>query len=176
MLELPDISWARVVTNLFQLAIAYVLALPIALNREAYSRSAGVRTFPLVAVATCGYMLLGVSVLSADEPQARVLHGIITGMGFIGGGAILKHKGKVAGVATAAALWSTGAIGVAVAMARYEIAIVLSVVNFLTLQFLAPPVKEMVQGRRQDIGNNSYDNGENDSGQAQPRRDRDKDA
>ena len=163
MLDLPDISWTRVVTNLFQLAIAYVLALPIALNREAYSRSAGVRTFPLVAVATCGYMLLGVSALAGDEPQARVLHGIVTGMGFIGGGAILKHKGRVAGVATAAALWSTGAIGVAVALARYEIAIVLSVVNFLTLQFLAPPVKEMVQGRRQDIGNNTYANGEGES-------------
>ena len=163
MFDLPDISMASVITNLVQLAIAYVLALPIALNREAYSRSAGVRTFPLVAVATCGYMLLGVSVLQGDEPQARVLHGIVTGMGFIGGGAILKHKGRVAGVATAAALWSTGAIGVAVAMARYEIAIVLSVVNFLTLQFLAPPVKEMVQGRRQDIGNNAYNNGKDDS-------------
>lgn len=157
MFDVPHISVASVITNLVQLAIAYVLALPIALNREAYSRSAGVRTFPLVAVATCGYMLLGVSVLQGDEPQARVLHGIVTGMGFIGGGAILKHKGKVAGVATAAALWSTGAIGVAVAMARYEIALVLAVVNFLTLQFLAPPVKEMMNGRRSEIGKQDYD-------------------
>jgi uncharacterized membrane protein YhiD involved in acid resistance len=68
--------------------VAYILAVPIGWNRERYERSAGLRTFPLVAVATCAFMLVGIDTLPSPGAQARVLEGIITGMGFIGGGAI----------------------------------------------------------------------------------------
>jgi putative Mg2+ transporter-C (MgtC) family protein len=130
---LAEIDWAEVVEHLIQIAIAYCLAMPIAWNREKETRSAGVRTFPLVAVAACGYMLVGIKVLDGADAQSRVLYAIISGMGFIGGGAILKSGATVSGTATAASLWNTGAIGVAVAYHQYEIAIILSVVNYLTL-------------------------------------------
>jgi len=65
-----------------------------------------------------------------------VLQGIITGISFIGGGAILKTKNTVQGTATAASIWNTGLIGMSVAFQRYEIAIVLSVINFITLRFI----------------------------------------
>ena len=61
----------------------------------------------------------------------------MTGIGFIGGGAILKSDGTVRGTATAASVWNTGAIGGAVAFERYEIAIVLAAVNFAALRWLA---------------------------------------
>lgn len=130
----PEIDWAVVGRNLYQLIIAYALAFPIGWNRERREeRSAGLRTFPLVAVASCGYMLTGMSVLEGSEPWARIMVGLITGMGFIGGGAILKGDEKVRGTATAASLWNTGAIGMAVAWQRYEIALVLSALNVGTL-------------------------------------------
>lgn len=128
-----DINWPHIVYNLTHLAAAYLLALPIAWNREREVRSAGLRTFPLVAVASCGFMLQGMSVLSSTGAEARVMYGIITGIGFIGGGAILKEKGNVSGTATAASIWNTGAIGTAVAWQRYEIALLLSLLNFITL-------------------------------------------
>lgn len=128
-----NVDWQVVLTHLYQIGIAFVLALPVAWNREVEVRTAGLRTFPLVAVASCGYMLVGLQVLSSTDAEARVMYGIIAGMGFIGGGAILKNKGSVSGTATAASLWNTGAIGIAVAFHRYEIAIVLSVLNFFTL-------------------------------------------
>lgn len=124
--------------HLAQLAIAYALALPIGWDRETSSRSAGLRTFPLVAMASCGFMIIGMDVLSGGESHARVMYGIITGIGFIGGGAILKTGANVAGTATAASLWNTGAVGLAVAWHYYEIAIALSVMNFLTLRLLGP--------------------------------------
>lgn len=128
--------------NLTQLGLAYALALPVGWNREQKaSRNAGLRTFPLVAIAACGYMLVGMQVLDTTDAESRVLYGIITGMGFIGGGAILKTNGGVDGTATAASLWITGAIGIATAFKRYEIAIALSLVTFLTLQ-LIPLIKE----------------------------------
>ncbi|MGB3623331.1 MgtC/SapB family protein [Ketobacter sp. MCCC 1A13808] len=124
--------------HFYKLAIAFVLALPIALNREYRAEGAGFRTFPLVAIASCAFMLVGMDVFPPGDAQARVLYGIITGMGFIGGGSIVKHSGKVGGTATAAGLWNTGAIGISVAYQRYEIAIVLSVMGFLIFQFSDP--------------------------------------
>ena len=69
------------------LALAYVLALPIGWTRERQERSAGLRTFPLVAIASCGFVQAAES-LTIGEPEAmaRIVEGIITGMGFIGGG------------------------------------------------------------------------------------------
>lgn len=131
-----DIEWQVVLVSLYQLGIAYALALPVAWDREHEARSAGLRTFPLVSIAACGYMLVGIQVLNSTDAESRVLYGIITGMGFLGGGAILKSKGSVTGTATAASLWMTGAIGIAVAFHRYEIASVLALLNFLTLRYV----------------------------------------
>jgi len=130
-----DVEWNLIWFNLMHLGIAFILALPVAMDREAASRSAGLRTFPLVAMAACGYTLVGFSILESTDAEARVLQGIITGIGFIGGGAILKSKATVTGTATAASIWTTGLIGIAVASDRYEIAALLSVLTFLTLRF-----------------------------------------
>lgn len=136
---MPDVDWSAIVYNLYHLGIAYVLAMPVAFNRAKESHSAGLRTFPLVAMAACGYALVGASVLSTTDAEARVLQGIITGIGFIGGGAILKSGSSVHGTATAASIWNMGLIGIAVAFDRYEIAILLSVFNVGVLR-LTPKV------------------------------------
>ena len=82
------------------------------------------------------------------------MYGLMSGIGFIGGGAILKTDRNVSGTATAAAIWSTGAIGMAVAFHRYEIAISLSLVTFFTLRFIKPlkriATKQVDTGSRQD--------------------------
>ncbi len=136
------INYPEILDTLIKLGVAYLLALPVGINRESKAkRNAGLRTFPLVAIASCGYMLIGVQVLDTTDAESRVLYGIITGMGFIGGGSILKSSTGVTGTATAASLWVTGAIGMAVAFARYEIAIALSLVTFTTLT-LVPLIKE----------------------------------
>lgn len=138
-MDVPFIEWSAIASGLAKIAIAYVLALPVAWDREKEARSAGLRTFPLVAVASCGYMLFAVDIFSGSpDAQARLVEGLITGIGFIGGGAILKDRGSVHGTATAASIWNTGAIGAAVAYERYEIALVLSVINFATLRFMSP--------------------------------------
>ena len=126
-------NWEQTLFNLWHLGAAYLLALPVALDRESASRSAGLRTFPLVAIAACGYTLVGFAILDSSDAEARVLQGVITGIGFIGGGAILKSGGSVSGTATAASIWTTGLIGIAVAADRYEIATLLSAITFLTL-------------------------------------------
>src|SRR5687767_8607577 len=137
-------DWLLIPKHCAEVAGAFALAPPLASEREKEGRSAGIRTFPLVAVASCGYVLVAEKIFGAAGPDhSRVLQGLITGIGFIGGGAILKGSDGVHGTATAASIWNTGAVGAAVAYGAYEIAIVLSAINFLILQFLTPLQKKI---------------------------------
>lgn len=134
--------------HLVAIAIAYLLALPIGWNREKAERSAGLRTFPLVAVACCG-LIQAAETFAAGEPEAmaRIIEGLITGIGFIGGGAILHRGDRVKGTATAAALWTTGAIGIAVGIGSLDVAVMLALVTAITLYFMSPLKRELVHER-----------------------------
>jgi putative Mg2+ transporter-C (MgtC) family protein len=135
-------------------SIAFLLALPVGWDRERSRRGFGLRTYPIVAMVSCGFMLVGLNVIDSTDGEARVIQGIITGIGFIGGGAILTNKGTVKGTSSAASIWNTGAIGIAVAYSRFEIALVLALLNFLTLRVLAGSIKERV---RHDGGGDAED-------------------
>jgi putative Mg2+ transporter-C (MgtC) family protein len=131
---LPGIHRFEIVPHLIALGLAYLLALPIGWNREKEERSAGLRTFPLVAVATCGFIQATEPLVApAPEAMARIVEGLITGIGFIGGGAILRRENSVHGTATAASLWVTGAIGVSVGLGSLDVAVMLAAVTMLTL-------------------------------------------
>lgn len=140
-MNLPEIA-----SHLLALAIAYGLALPIGWEREKAARTAGVRTFPLVAIASCGFVLVALSVVGEGQAQARILEGLITGVGFIGGGAILKQGTQASGTATAASLWATGALGAAVGYGLYDIAAVLAAATFLTLRCMTPLKRTLDRG------------------------------
>lgn len=149
-MSLTAFSSSDLVGHLVALGLAYLLSLPIGWDREQRERTAGIRTFPLVAVASCGFALIAIRVLGAEsEGQAKVLEGLITGIGFIGGGAILKQGRRATGTATAASLWTTGALGAAVGYGLYDIALILAVINFLTLRLLSP-LKQEGEGRPPD--------------------------
>lgn len=139
---MPTIDFAPILSHVVALAAAYLLAFPIGWDREKEARSAGLRTFPLVALASCGFVQASESLMTgAPQATAYVVNGLITGMGFIGGGAILKHGASVYGTATAASLWATGAIGAAVGLGSYEVALTIAIITFLTLKLL-PLLKE----------------------------------
>jgi putative Mg2+ transporter-C (MgtC) family protein len=118
---------------------AYLLALPLGWERKTTGEAnVGFRTLPLVSVGTCAYLLLTRflverEVLGADG-SARTLRAMMTGVGFIGGGAILKRAKNVKGVTTAASVWSTGAIAAAVAYGYYTIAVALSLASVLAVR------------------------------------------
>lgn len=136
MIQLTGL-WQDIWQNFEHVAIAFVLTATVGWQSEREAHSTGVRTFPIVGMASCGYvLLLGDQPNSAD--QSRVLQGLITGIGFIGGGAILKEGATVRGTATAASVWNAGVIGAAVAMNHYGIAITLVILNLFTLRTLLP--------------------------------------
>lgn len=134
---------------LLRLLIAFALAIPVGWERGSGRSSIGFRTFPVVAMASCGFALIARSIPGADnELLGRLLQGLMGGIGFIGGGAILKDKGEVKGLVTAASVWNVGAIGVAVALDRIEIAVCLSVLNLAVLVLLTPVAEEIENDKR----------------------------
>ena len=139
LLDAFSFDWKQTLIDFLRIGFAFLLAVPIGWERHASERNMGLRTFPIVAMAACGFMLIAKNVPGSDaETQARLIQGLIGGIGFIGGGAILKEGANVRGLATASSIWGTGAIGAAVAFEREEIAVVLSVIMFLTLRMLTP--------------------------------------
>ncbi len=128
-----------------QLLAAAVLALPTAANREMNSRIMGLRTFPLVSVGACAYILIGLSFIPEDQPDAlaRIMQGLLSGIGFVGGGAILKSGDHVSGTASAASIWITGALGTAVGMQMWPLALLLSVFNFVIVWSMSSLKREV---------------------------------
>jgi putative Mg2+ transporter-C (MgtC) family protein len=119
------------------LGAAYLLALPLAWERER-GIHVGLRTVPLVSVGACAYVLISRylyerGIYDADG-LARTLRALMTGIGFIGGGAIVKNVRDVRGIATGAAVWNTGAIGASVAHGLYVTAVALALANVLIFE------------------------------------------
>ena len=143
-MEIFQLDWLQFV---FKILMSFLLALPTGLNRERKTSIMGVRTFPLIAVGSAAYVLISLNVLSDNlEAQSRIIQGLITGIGFVGGGAILKDPtGSVQGTATAVSVWTMGALGTAVAYGQYDIAVIISVINYLTLRIMTN-VKNSING------------------------------
>lgn len=147
-------DWARFLDDLLReggkAAIAFLLALPVAIERERATGMMGLRTLPLVSVACCGFVLLGAEFAATDPTaHARLLSGLIAGIGFIGGGAILKSDRDVRGTATAASILATGVLGASVGYGRYAIAVLIAVATLATLLLLRP-VRERMRDKERD--------------------------
>src|SRR6478609_3870336 len=98
-----------------RLLLALVLGALIGLERQLRNRTAGVRTNALVAMGSALFVLLAVklqtNVTGNDESAARIIAQIVSGIGFLGAGVIMKDKLNVSGLNTAATIWCSGAIG-----------------------------------------------------------------
>ena len=127
-------NWDDSLDHLVHLLVAFILALPIGWHRAREEQSAGLRTFPLVAMASCGFVQTGISVLgSGAATQANIMQGVIIGVGFIGAGAIMKEGAVATGHATAASVWVVGIIGAAVGYGYYDIGLILAAANLAVL-------------------------------------------
>ncbi|MBS3923182.1 MAG: MgtC/SapB family protein [Nitrosarchaeum sp.] len=117
-----------------KLLIAVILGGIIGIEREIHGNSAGIRTYASVTLGAALFTLIGIH--STDLTAAsRIVANIVTGIGFIGAGIIYKDgvKGLTHGLTSAATLWATAAIGVAVAYSMFVIAVVSTVVIYFLL-------------------------------------------
>lgn len=123
-------------TLLIRIGIAAVLAWAIGWEREFRGSEAGDRTFALVSLGAAAFTAVGVEQFPATAE--KVMAGVVTGVGFLGGGMILKDGGNIRGLTTAAAIWATAAVGMLAGIGELLIAglVTVLVILILELEFL----------------------------------------
>ena len=124
-----------------RLLLTLVLSGLIGLERQVHRRDAGLRTHILVALGSCLIMLTSLYVFDIYKDQVgldpvRIAAGVVTGIGFLGAGTIIREPDGVRGLTTAASLWVVAGIGLAVGVGFNRVAIYTTVLVLIVLHFL----------------------------------------
>ena len=133
---LPDVR--QMVSLVSRLLTAMILGALVGAQREQFGKPAGLRTHILVAMGAALFVLAPLEAGMELDGISRAIQGIVTGIGFIGAGAILKlqEKREVEGLTTAAGVWMTAAIGIAAGLGRLGLALVSTILTWITLSAL----------------------------------------
>lgn len=140
-----------------RLLLATALAGAIGLERELRDQPAGFRTHMLVSLGACLFAVISAysveAFLETGAPgfrydPTRIAAQIVTGIGFLGAGAIIRYGMSVRGLTTAASLWVVAAIGTAIGLGGYLVGSVTAAISLLTLLILRPVRSKLVRGRK----------------------------
>lgn len=124
--------------SVFRLVIAMLIGCVVGWERKRKGQVAGLRTFTLISMGACLAMLLSIYVpqeylgLKNGDP-GRIAAQVVTGVGFLGGGAMIQQKGSIRGLTTAAGVWVVATLGMAVGVGMYAAAVVATVLVMITL-------------------------------------------
>lgn len=137
--EFSDLLDAEQLTRVvLRLGVALLLGAAIGWDRERRDAEAGLRTHMLVALGAAIFVLVPAEAGMSDEALSRVVQGIVSGIGFLGAGAVLKvsEEGRIHGLTTAGSIWATAAVGVAAGLGRESTAVLATVFVLLVLAAL----------------------------------------
>lgn len=124
------------IEQLARLALAAGLGGVIGTERELADQPAGLRTHMLLSIGACLFTVVSAYAFGSGGDPSRLAAQIVTGVGFLGGGAILRHGASIRGLTTAASIWATCAVGVAVGTGRYVLSLGGTVLILATLVVL----------------------------------------
>jgi putative Mg2+ transporter-C (MgtC) family protein len=129
-----------------RLLFAVILGGVLGIQRTEAGKAAGMRTYMLVTLGAALVVLLPQLAGMSSADLSRIIQGIVTGIGFIGGGVILKmsEEHKIVGVTTAASIWLTATIGIAAGTGRLSLAVVGTILGFVILMILGPLERWMI--------------------------------
>jgi putative Mg2+ transporter-C (MgtC) family protein len=127
-----------VMDDVIPMLVSVVLGTLVGWEREAGRKAAGLRTHTLVCLGSTMFVLVARhAVREIGGPNldpTRIIHGVITGVGFLGAGSIMRQQGWVQGLTTAASIWMVSAIGVTVGVRAYTLAIVGTILALIVLE------------------------------------------
>ena len=147
----------NMVNAVFKLLLSMVLGASVGLERRHKGQIAGMRTFALICMGATLAMLVSIYIpeklfgATANGDPGRIAAQVISGIGFLGAGAIIQMKGSVRGLTTAAGMWMIASIGLAVGAGMYLIAVTASVLIILVLTLLEICEKHLFKGKEQKI-------------------------
>ncbi len=121
-----------------RLAVAAVLGAALGIEREYRGKPAGLRTNMLIALGSALFTIVSLAMLDRDGSSDRIAAQVVTGVGFLGGGAILRDRATVHGLTTAATIWVNAAIGMAAGLGRFAMAGAATLITLIVLIALGP--------------------------------------
>lgn len=151
IISLVTSSEVNFVGAIFKLTLSLVLGAVVGLERRHKGQIAGMRTFALISMGATLAMLVSIYIpqeymgLKNGDP-GRIAAQVISGIGFLGAGAIIQMKGSVRGLTTAAGIWMTACIGLAVGAGMYSIATVACLLIIFVLMFMEFCEKRLFKG------------------------------
>ncbi|MCI0575759.1 MAG: MgtC/SapB family protein [Chloroflexi bacterium] len=122
-----------------RIVVAALLGALVGLEREMHGRDAGLRTYAAVSLGACAFGLISANAAGVTD-TTRIAAQVVTGIGFLGGGVILRGQNHVHGLTTAATLWVSAAVGLAVAYGMYLLGAVAAGTSLLLLLLHHLPV------------------------------------
>jgi putative Mg2+ transporter-C (MgtC) family protein len=144
LIDMAEVGYA------LRLVLAAFLGAAVGLEREIHDHPAGMRTHLLVALGSAAFTILSIAAFPAPGADpARVAAQIVTGIGFLGAGAILKEGLSIHGLTTAASLWVAAAIGMAAGAGTWLTAVTITVIAIVSLWPLRI-VAERFVGKNED--------------------------
>ena len=126
-------EWTTIV---LRLAVSIVIGGLVGLERELEHKPAGLRTIILVCLGSTIFILIGLELGLATHELGRIVAGVVTGIGFLGAGAIIRARGEVYGLTTAATIWLASGLGLAIGAGYYVLAIIACVSVLIVLRIL----------------------------------------
>ena len=122
-------DWNAEALMALRVLVAAVLGGCVGWERERHGREAGVRTYGAVALGACVFALISTHITGGNNPHV-IAAGVVTGVGFLGAGVIMRDQGSVVGLTTAATLWATASVGLAIGYGMYMLGMLVSIIVF----------------------------------------------
>ena len=122
-------DWNQEALMALRVVVAVLLGGFVGWEREWHAREAGIRTYGAVSLGACVFALISTHIATGNNPHV-IAAGVVTGIGFLGAGVILRDQGNVVGLTTAATLWATASVGLATGYGMYTLAALVSLIVF----------------------------------------------
>jgi putative Mg2+ transporter-C (MgtC) family protein len=137
-----------------KITLAAVLGAIVGLERVWGGHPAGLRTNMVISISSCLFTILSIEafpLVGASQDTARVAAQIVTGVGFLGAGALLQSKGHIRGLTTAATIWVVAAIGMAIGTGAYFLGVFTTILTTVSLVLLSPISNQLERKARERI-------------------------
>jgi len=148
-------SWPE---DLLSIIFAVIFGAVIGIERELHGKAAGLRTNILICLGAAVFTIISERMTAGTEDSVtRIAAQIVTGVGFLGAGAIIQDRGGVHGLTTAATIWLVASIGMACGARLYQLAVITTLLAIIVLIGLAKLARPLENHHEKSKGNNSLD-------------------
>lgn len=144
-------DWQLELVMAFRALLAAFLGGIVGFERERHGQDAGIRTYGAVALGACVFGLVSMHALGGTNIDTRIAAQVVSGVGFLGAGVIMRENGKVSGLTTAATVWASASIGLAMSFGMYLLGILTTgIIFFLLASHHLPGWKKLAKNRHVD--------------------------